>query len=448
MTAELHPGEIRSILRAHALELSLQERADGTFAPIDTTSPLAPSFDQVERLPERYANVLEGLLEGRFGPTWWEGDAGDELRGLIRAFKADYFAGDAVEYDLATALGYAIYHLPIYFASVQYVLDQLGQRGLLSRELRVLDVGAGVGGPALGLAAYVGEEAVVDYRAVEPSAATTVLRAMLRETGPNFHWSIEERTIESFEPTGAYDLVLLANVLSELDEPVNVVRRLLRDLDTDGVLVCVAPADRRTSLHLREVERAIVDGNDSVDVFAPTLRLWPGRRPTDECWSFDERSPISIPRFQRSLDEGSGRTSGKRPVATREFVHREVRFSYSILRRDGRRRSTFRPDRGTFAPLAESAAAVTSRVDIAVVKLSRTLREPGAPPLYRVGDGSQDTPHFAVLTRETTLNEALRTADYGDVVIIEGGLLLWNDDEAAYNVVVDEDAVVDRVPPG
>jgi hypothetical protein len=62
-----------------------------------------------------------------------------------------------------------------------------------------------------------------------------------------------------------------------------------------------------------------------------------------------------------------------------------------------------------------------------------------------IGDGSQQTDHFAVLTDESALNRALLEADYGDLLHVENGLVLWNDDEAAYNVVVDGETVVDRV---
>ena len=62
-----------------------------------------------------------------------------------------------------------------------------------------------------------------------------------------------------------------------------------------------------------------------------------------------------------------------------------------------------------------------------------------------VGDGSERVDHFAVLAEQTVLNEALVTAEYGDVLRFENALVLWNDDEAASNLVVDGETVVDRV---
>jgi len=51
-----------------------------------------------------------------------------------------------------------------------------------------------------------------------------------------------------------------------------------------------------------------------------------------------------------------------------------------------------------------------------------------------------------VLTEQSTLNDALLTADYGDLLAIENTLVLWNDDEGAYNLVVDSETIVDRIP--
>jgi hypothetical protein len=122
-----------------------------------------------------------------------------------------------------------------------------------------------------------------------------------------------------------------------------------------------------------------------------------------------------------------------------------VRFSYAALRTDGEERIAFVPSGSRFARLADSEAHVTDRVDLVAIKLSRDLSE-GGSPLFRVGDGSQSVGHYAVLTRETTLNRHLATANYGDLLSFESVLVLWNDDEGAYNLVVDEGTVVDRVP--
>jgi SAM-dependent methyltransferase len=429
-----HPAVVRRILREEAYDLGLFEREDGRFVPASTDPVPDPGWDP-DRLPERYVDALTDLLVERYGVDWHRGESGDRLRATIRQFKADYLAGEAVAYDDDVALGYAVYHLPDYYAAVGYALDDLVERSLLPRRVRVLDVGAGVGGPALGLFDYLPDDAVVDYHAVEPSAAADVLERLLAETRPNVRTTVHRERVEAFAFDGPYDLVLCANVLSELDDPVAVVRGCLDALDAEGTLVALAPADLETSTGLRRVERAVT-GDGGATVYAPTLRLWPGAVPEDRGWSFDERPGIEAPSVQRRLDD-AGDGDGT-------FRNETVKFSYALLRTDGKRRVDVRADAARHARMAELERHVTERIDLLAVKLSRNLAD-GGNPLFKVGDGSEQVEVYAVLTRESALNRALRRADYGAVLAVENALALWNDDEGAYNLVVDDETVVDRV---
>jgi SAM-dependent methyltransferase len=479
-----HPGVVKQALRTLAPELGLVETDEGTFVP----APEGPvpawrargAGERVTALPEAHATRLEDLLVERYGAGWPDGETGDRLRARLREVKEHYLHGGNVEYDDETALAYAVYHLPGYYASVQYVLDDLAKADLLGHHLRVLDVGAGVGGPALGLADYLPEDALVHYHAVEPAAAADVLDAMLEGTGRNVDATVHRETAEAFDPAAplgslpgadgtddptGWDLVLFSNVLSELDDPSGTARRYLDALAPDGSFLALAPADRNTALGLRGVERALADrsGEDAATVWAPTLRLWPDAAPADTCWSFDVRPDLEVPGFQRSLDRGERGPDPSRPdtgdaaadpaagedrePGDGEFVNVDVQFSYSVLRRDDRRAIDFQPAHDRFARLADSEAHVTDRVNVAAVKLSHDLTEaPDANPLFRVGDGSQTTDHFAVLVDEDSLNAPLREADYGDLLTFERVLVLWNDDERAYNLVVDEEVVVESVP--
>lgn len=428
-----HPATVRTVIREHAFDLELVERPDGTFVPASDSS-LEGSAGTIERLPQQYETILEDLLVERFGAKWWTGESGNQLRESIREMKEAYLHGIPVEYNSTSALGYASYHFPSYYAAIQYVLDDLVSAGLLPRILRVIDVGAGVGGPALGLLARLPEDALVDYHAVEPSAAAEVLAAMLSETGRNVHTTIHRERAETFELSDTYDLVLFANVVSELDDPTAVVERYAEAVAPDGSLLLLDPADRETSIGLRALERDL--GND-LEVFSPTVRLWSGLRPKDRCWSFDVRPDLEVPSFQRRLDEAGGGSG--------EFVNVDVQYSYSILRSDGTGRFDFRPAENRFAPLAEAERNVTQRIDCVAIKLSRNLGSDR--PLFLVGDGSQQIDHYVVLVKETSLNRALLEADYGDLLVLERVLLLWNDDEEAYNMVVDGETSIDRIRP-
>ena len=447
-----HPAVVRQILREERHDLGLIEHEDGTFVPVPD-DPVDPRNEPVTALPERYVHGVENLLVERFGPGWQDGSSGERLRQRVRDIKEDYYRGRSVEYDDLAALGYAIYHLPNYYAVGRYVADDLARDGLLPRTLRVLDVGAGVGGPALGLLDTLPDDALVDYHAVEPSGeAADVLEALLDGAGRNVQTTVHRTTAEAFDPSSAsgnwsmadgtpdsgdrdgWDLIVLANVLSELDDPVAVAETYLDAVASDGSLVAIAPADRETSIGLREVERVLADERGICSVYAPTVRLWPGQRPTEECWSFDVKPDLDAPPFQRALDDGSS-----------AFVNVTVQYSHAILRPDGRRRVAAEPSRERFARMTDADRYVTERVDLLAAKLSHDLSDDGNPVL-KVSDGSESVGWFAVLTRETQLNRELLDADYGELLAFEGVLVLWNDDEGAYNLVVDSEVVVDRIP--
>jgi SAM-dependent methyltransferase len=455
-----HPAVVRETCRELAPALDLVEREDGTFEPV-SEEPLSPLGGPVTAFPNRYAEGVEETLVDRFGVDWASGDGADRLRDRLATIKERYLSGLPVEYDDVTAVAYALYHLPDYYATMQYVLDDLAREDLLGRSLRVLDVGAGVGGPALGIADFCTrhDDAILEYHAVEPSeAAADLLESMLALTDRNVHASVhrersEDVDLDAMRSPGAdlvddadhdFDVVCFANVLNELEDPVPVVERALDVLAPDGSLIAIAPADRETSVGLREIERSIetADGRGGSDgdtpesshdvtIHSPTVRLWPGFQPTDESWSFDVKPDLDVPGFQESLDDGSG-----------EFVNVDVQFSHFVARLDGRRRVDLAAEVSRWARMADADDHVTDRVDCLAAKLSHDLSD-GGNPLFKVSDGSERRSHFAVLVEETSLNRSLPEAGYGDVLAIENVLVLWNDDEAAYNLVVDEETTVD-----
>jgi SAM-dependent methyltransferase len=441
-----HPAAIRQVLREAAVELGLREREDGCFVPV-AEGPRSVTLDRVDGLPESAARTLEDRLVDRFGPGWPDGESGDRLRDRLRDVKSRYFHGAPVEYDETTALAYAVYHLPATYATAAYVLADLARDGLLPTELRVVDVGAGVGGPAVAIAEWLADDGLVDYTAVEPSAAADVLEALLDGADSNVHWRVVRETAEAFEPGGRFDLVLFSNVLSELDDPTAVVGRYLDALAPDGTVAAVAPADRETATALRRIERA-VEAEHGATVYAPTIRLWPGSVPEGDSWSFTVKPDLDVPSFQRRLDEGERAAPG--PDEQRgdgEFVNVDVQYAFSSLRSDDERRIAFTPDADRFARMAEMDRHVTDRIDCVAIKLSHDLSAgEDANPLFLVGDGSQRVDHFAVRTESSGLNDALVAADYGDLLRFEHVLVLWNDDEGAYTLVADGETIVDRRP--
>lgn len=425
-----HPGTVRADLRALAPELGLLEQADGTFTPVPD-GPISPDFDGVTSLPERWERVLEDRLVERYGPGWPEGETGETIRETVTRLKAAYQAGAPLEYDADVALAYAIYHLPTHYAATAYVLDVLGRADLLDHHLKVLDVGAGVGGPALAIADYLPADGLLEYDALEPSPAADVLEGFLERTGRNVHPTVRRQRAEAADPeTAAYDIVLFSSVLSELEEPVETAREYLEAVAPDGTMMLLSTGDRHTSTTLRSVERALVDEDDLASVFAPTVRLWPDTRPTDRGWTWTREPDLTLPSVQTTLAAGDER-----------YQNTSVRYSYALLRPDGRRRHDLTLTRDRFARMADAAEYVTERIDVAGVKLSPDLGSEN--PLFKISDGSEDVDHYAVLVHESELTATLATAAYGSLLSLENVLVLWNEDEEGYNLVVDDESVVE-----
>jgi hypothetical protein len=230
-------------------------------------------------------------------------------------------------------------------------------------------------------------------------------------------------------------------VLSELESPVEVLDRYLDSLAPDGTAVVIAPAEERTATGLRSIERGLLDRREGLSVYAPTMRLWPGESPTDRGWTFTRKPEIEAPPFQRRLDDSAADDPGGG-----RYVKTTVQFAYLLLRTDGKRAIEYTPDPEHVAMMAESDRHVTERIDIDALKLSPDLADDGdANPIFKISDGSEGTDHYAVLTVESALNDALVGAPYGALLRFENVLVLWNDDEGAYNLVVDDETVVDRL---
>ncbi len=252
--------------------------------------------------------------------------------------------------DLLTA--YLHYYFPINYAKVQSVLRELPPlRSEVSAHspMRVLDVGSGPGTASLAalewLLAMNVEPKHILVTAVDQSSHALAHARMLwkafcglREiSGGGFRAVVADMARSSVgegvlgECGGPLDLIVIANALNEWfpghRDPVvrraKVVRRLLESLAPDGALVIIEPA-------LREPTRALHALRDQLltrgvcSVYSPCLHDQPCPALTDPTdWCHEERpwqTPPSIQAFDRALG----------------FVKDALKFSYVVLRKDGR----------------------------------------------------------------------------------------------------------------
>jgi ribosomal protein RSM22 (predicted rRNA methylase) len=207
-------------------------------------------------------------------------------------------------------------------------IAELCNRGVLParRPLRVIDLGAGCGAMALGLAAALAERAE-DARAFELVAidrdadALRIAKTALARFAPDVVVTTRGDDVSRAEIPRA-DLVLAGTVLNELPEAARVplAERALAALPDDGALVLIEPALRDTSRALHHLRDALLARG--AHVFAPctrTLAPCPALADPDD-WCHEDRSVDLPPRTAQLARTTHLRDGG-------------LKFSYLVLRR-------------------------------------------------------------------------------------------------------------------
>ena len=431
ISKEIDAEEIRSLILENAFKIGIIENTDGSFS-LPGEDPIISKDAPIRKFPQEHVKILESMLENKYGDEWFKGESGKEIRERIRKIKNKYYCREEVSYDEDNAFAYAIYHLPGYYAAMQYILNNLSEKHIIGRKLRVLDVGAGVGGPALGFIDYIPQDVLLEYNAVEPSESKIILEELLRKSGENVHINIYQKTAEEFEPDGIYDIILFANVISELKDPVSVVRKYSEFVAKTGSMILIAPADKNTAIELRNVERKL---SEKMNIYFPDICLWTGKKSRGKNWSFEVMPELEIPSFQEKIDKEGERTG--------EFLNIDVQVAYSILRWDQKTKFEHVFDVSRVMPLSDSHTQVTKRVDVIAVKLSHDLSE-GKNALFLIGDGSEKIDHYIVVVKKTLENRSVFEASYGEIILIKMALVLWNEDENACNLVIDGQTTIER----
>jgi ribosomal protein RSM22 (predicted rRNA methylase) len=241
---------------------------------------------------------------------------------------------------------YLLYFLPVNYAKVASVLDEVAP--LPVRALRILDLGSGPGVGAFAVLDHLARRGVKEHRGTEILAAERN-REPLRDAE-----ALWEHLSASFgDPSGCalhtlqldlerpgshapwkktqFDVIMMSNSLNELftaaREPIarraKFIDQLLAALADDGSLIIIEPALRDTTRALHEVRDRIVS-EGTATVFSPCLHDLPCpalTRPTD--WCHEERG-WDPPAVVQEIDRAIG------------FIKDALKFSYLVLRKDRR----------------------------------------------------------------------------------------------------------------
>ncbi len=244
---------------------------------------------------------------------------------------------------------YLAYFLPVNLAKVQALLDEMPPPEADGRPLWVLDVGSGPGTGALAVLDWLrekgGEGRALEVVALELSKsaisdAEALWAAYVRAAGvctatlvpvradvAKGQWMDEVRA----RRPGGYDLIIAANVLSEigdgtrnaLDQRTVLAEGLLSLLAPHGSLIIMEPALRDISRNLHEARDTLL-AKRACTVYSPCLHEHPcpALVKADD-WCHEER-PWTPPTIVSAIDKEVG------------FIKDALKFSYVILRKDGR----------------------------------------------------------------------------------------------------------------
>ena len=295
--------------------------------------------------------VIEGAvsIKGIPGPR-----LSQAVAGLSQLFTKDREAiSQAYLEDPVLAVAYLSYFLPVNLSKIQVLLDEMPVPED-DRKFSVLDLGSGPGTGAL---------AVLDWwHRCRSSAELSVVvldtvPAALRQA--SLLWNgycqaagitttslqtgegdLERRAwLEQVKERAPFDLLILANCLNEMfsdaKDPIGartgLVAEVLTLLATHGTMMIIEPALRDTSRALHQVRDRLLQ-EQHCTVYSPCLHEnnCPAlTNPYD--WCHEERkweAPVSI----QQIDEHVG------------FIKDALKFSYLLLRKDGKTIVERRPD--------------------------------------------------------------------------------------------------------
>jgi len=405
--------------------------------------------------PPVLERAIEQYITKKVGKEWTDPVILERLRRAIVAQKDDYRKPThkrALRYTKGySVLGYLAYHFPVYFMQAQHLLAQLACDGLLKEEMTILDAGTGPGVVPLAIADFYSrlDTAQATIHSIERSEEHIEAFMFLTEHGAkkNAHVTIippVKADITAFSekllPEGI-DLMIFSNVLNELsgssiEQRADLVMRYAERLCDDGMVLIVEPAEEVTSTGLRTLSLALK--KRGLSIYAPCSFIHTTNCTPDRCWSFVTAPKIRPTHIMNTL------AACDEPF---RYVNTDIKYSYVILRKDGKIRETFRVPAGSRClRLSQIHRHVEKRVNIIAAKMSEELGDKQTH-MFRMCDGSATKPVYAVLPafHITTGNEVILSAPYGSIIQLENVLVRYNKAHDAYNVLVSRNSRIVRV---
>ena len=283
----------------------------------------------------------------------------------------------------------------------RHLLAQLARDGLLKQEMAIVDLGTGPGVIPL---------AIEDFWMCMDTARATVFSVERSKENIEAFGALT-RSVAAHNPQvtikppreaditspgdvtlpDRIDLMVFSNVLNELAGlPVaaraDIVMNYAELLAPDGTILIIEPAEEATSTGLRVLALALK--KRGLSIYAPCTFVWGTNCTPDRCWSFQTAPSIRPTRIMNTL------AACNEPF---RYVNTDIKFSYVMLRKDGKVRNSCHIRKVTKAlRLSKVNLNVGKRITVVAAKMSEDLGDEETH-LFRLCDGSAEKPVYAVL---------------------------------------------------
>jgi SAM-dependent methyltransferase len=406
-------------------------------------------------LPAPLAQAIQKYITKKVGKDWNDPVIIERLRRAIVAQKDDYWKPShkrSLQYIKGySVLGYLAYHFPVYFFQTEHLLTRLAREGLLKKNMTILDAGTGPGVVPLAVADFYsrldGAQATVYSLELseEHIEACSILSDDVVPKGgrvsvkPPIKTDI--RTIDSARLPKNIDLMVFSNVLNELsdatlDSRADIVTHIAKNLAPDGSVLIVEPADEENATRMRSLTIAL--HNKGLSIFSPCSFIWGSTCAAPRCWSFETEPAIRLPHLMETLAhcEDSYR-----------YVNTDIKYSFAVLRKDGRTRENFRPAGSKFLRLSKLHTG--KRINVAGVKMSEELGDERSH-VFKICDGTARAPVYAVLPSYhiTPENDLITSLPYGTLLELRNVLVRYNKAHDAYNLLVSRNTRINSLHTG
>jgi hypothetical protein len=413
------------------------------------------AFFTARALPAALERAVEEYLTRKVGKDWHDPVILDRLRKAIVAQKDDYWKPvqkRSLQYTKAySVLGYLAYHFPVYFIQTEHLLAMLARNGLLKKSMIIIDIGTGPGVVPLAIADFWSrlDGAKADVASLDRSEEHIEAFLFLRDrfVPKGGKVSIKppvKADITASDPVKMprhVDLIIFSNVLNELndkspEERADLVMHYAERLAPDGTILIVEPAEETVSTQLRVLSLALK--KRGLTIHSPCSYIWGTNCTPDRCWSFVTAPCIRPTRIMETL------AACDEPF---RYVNTDIKYSYVILRKDGKTKETYRVPAGSrVLRLSQIHQHVDKRINLIAAKMSENLGD-AKNLMFRLCDGTADTPVFAVVPafHVTPENEDIISAPYEAILELRGVLVRHNPKHEAYNVLVSRNTKIQQV---